>query len=239
MTDVIRMASRAFHLPKAGHSADEYEDAVAGDVDRGRFAVADGASESAFADAWAKILVEAFVQTPGPWSGWLAAARERWCTQIQGRELPWFAETKFQEGAYAALLGVVFHKSRWRADAVGDCCFFQVRDGALHRSFPMRRSDEFGNRPSLMGSRKRGSTQPRARRMHLRGNLNGGDVIFLMTDALAQWFLTEVEDGQRPWSDLQTIATEAQFISFIDSLRESKKLRNDDVTLMLIQPLNP
>jgi len=40
---------RALGLPKRGHSAEEYEDAFAGDPKVGRFAVADGASESSFA----------------------------------------------------------------------------------------------------------------------------------------------------------------------------------------------
>ncbi len=39
-------------LPKRGNTEDEYEDAWAVDPARGRFAVADGASETSFAGRW-------------------------------------------------------------------------------------------------------------------------------------------------------------------------------------------
>ena len=61
---------------------------------------------------------------------------------------------------------------------------------------------------------------------------------FLMTDARAEWFLRAVEDGQQPWRDLQAVGAEGQFIPYIDKLRETQELRNDDVTVMLIQPLD-
>src|SRR5262249_44305113 len=121
----------AFQQPKNGHTAEEYEDACAGDPERGRFAVADGASESAFAGSWARILVKAYVKVPGSWSAWLPAARKRWRTQVEGKHLPWYAETKFQEGAQATLLGVAFAEGVWHAQAVGDCCLFQVRGNDL------------------------------------------------------------------------------------------------------------
>ena len=43
---------RALSLPKQGHATDEYEDAWAADPAAGRFAVADGASESVFAPSF-------------------------------------------------------------------------------------------------------------------------------------------------------------------------------------------
>lgn len=238
MNDLLPLAWRTFHTPKGGHTLNEYEDAFAGDPHTGRFAIADGASESAFADVWAQILVNAYIQSAGPWSGWLHDARKRWEVQVQDRELPWYAEAKFQEGAYAALLGIAFSHGRWRASAVGDCCLFQMRDGRLLRSFPMRRSSEFGNRPSLLGSRSRTSMQPRTRRVHWQGDFRASDVVLLMTDALAERFLKEVENGRLPWNDLQAIQSHEQFADFIDNLRQAKELRNDDVTLMLIQPQN-
>jgi hypothetical protein len=54
---------RAFALHKDGNRPDEYEDAYAGNPRVGRFAVADGASESSFAALWAKLLVDGFVAT--------------------------------------------------------------------------------------------------------------------------------------------------------------------------------
>lgn len=217
---------------------DEYEDAFAGDPARGRFAIADGASESAFANTWAQILVNAFVQTPGAWSGWLLAARQRWGSQVQARELSWYAEAKVEDGAYAAMLGITFKNGRWLARAVGDCCLFQVRERRLLRTFPIQNSGEFGNRPSLVGSRNRHPDQLRARRHQSKGDLGPEDVVLLMTDALAEWFLKQVEQGRQPWNDVQAILTEARFVQFVTDLRDAKALRNDDVTLALIQTKN-
>jgi hypothetical protein len=37
--------------------------------------------------------------------------------------------------------------------AVGDCCLFQVRRKVLIKTFPMKGSEGFGNRPDLLDSR--------------------------------------------------------------------------------------
>jgi hypothetical protein len=55
----------AFHTHKRGSPPDEYEDAFAGTPATGRFAVADCASESSFAAAWAKLLVKVYIQDLG------------------------------------------------------------------------------------------------------------------------------------------------------------------------------
>ena len=90
----------------------EYEDAFAGDAERGRFAVADGASESSFAATWAKLLAEGFVAAAEgkPWHelDWLTPRRQQWVAEVDGLPLPWYAEDKREQGAYATLLGVGF-----------------------------------------------------------------------------------------------------------------------------------
>ena len=150
----------AFRLAKAGHSAEEYEDAFAAAA--GRFAVADGASEASFAADWAKLLAEGFVAAKGkPWQGldWLPPLRKRWAAAVDGRALPWYAETKRDAGAYATLLGLVLQPAAgkkpgtWRALAVGDSCLFHTRGGRVLAAFPLERSTAFGSQPPLLGSR--------------------------------------------------------------------------------------
>jgi hypothetical protein len=225
---------QSFHLPKKGHTLQEYEDAFAGDARAGRFAVADGASESSFASSWARILVHAFVGKPGPWSAWLPAARKRWRSRLHEENLPWYAQTKVEEGAYAALVGVHFEASNWHAEAVGDSCVFQLRDDALRQSFPVRRAGDFSNQPNLLGSRVHKSAPARTRRLHLEGEWRRGDVLCLMTDALAHWCLHRVEDRQQPWAEILAIETTRDFVECIEKLR-SEGMRNDDVTLIRIQ----
>src|SRR5436190_1734023 len=115
----MSFSCRAFQIAKAGNAASECEDAFAADAAAGRFAVADGASESAFAGEWARLLTASFVERRGPWSSWLPETRERWRQQLEGRPLPWFLEEKFEEGASATLLGVALDRGgRWSAAAV-------------------------------------------------------------------------------------------------------------------------
>src|SRR5438477_11487250 len=101
-TDGLHPGWHAFHLPKRGHAPGEYEDAFAGDPARRRFAVADGASESSFAAAWARLLAEGFVAARKPWRDldWLGPLRQRWAGEVDGLELPWYAEMKREEGAF-------------------------------------------------------------------------------------------------------------------------------------------
>src|SRR5829696_7044340 len=73
----LSLCWRHFLVPKSGHAAEECEDAIAGDPSAGRFAVADGASESYAAGHWARLLVDAFVTT-GPAGDWLKDPREAW-----------------------------------------------------------------------------------------------------------------------------------------------------------------
>lgn len=73
-------------------SPEEYEDASAVDPAQGRFALADGASESSFAAAWARLLVSGFVACPVPWTRrwtqWLPPLQAEWAADVDGRPQP-------------------------------------------------------------------------------------------------------------------------------------------------------
>ncbi len=249
MPGILQLQVQTFSLPKDGNAAEEYEDAAAADVGRGRFAIADGASESAFARRWAQLLAEGFVQAavkqPGPWAAWLPPLQQCWAAEIEGRPLPWYAETKVEQGAFATFLGVVvtpanwpFGRRRWRAVAVGDSCLFQVRQGRLYRAFPVKRSQDFSTTPWLVGSRTPAARGLREREIWTSGDWCDGDRFWLMTDALAQWFLERDEGGFRPWESLEAVLADpvpAQaFAALVNDLRNAGGLRNDDVTLLAI-----
>src|SRR4051812_21505254 len=126
----------SFRLSRQGCGPDECQDAVLGDAGRGRFAVADGASESAHAGLWAQLLVADFVgrdDDPAGWAARLGPVRQRWAAAVAGEDAdaaqPWFVEARMRQGAFATLLGVrVDAAGGWEAVAVGDSCLFHVRD---------------------------------------------------------------------------------------------------------------
>lgn len=246
-TKPLSLRWRAFRLWKRNNAPEEYEDACAGDATAGRFAVADGASEASFAALWARLIAERFVAHPGkPWQtlDWLEPLRTDWADQVDSLPLPWYAEEKRELGGFATLLGLVFHPPRedrpgtWRALAVGDCCLFRTRGKRLLQAFPIARSEDFSNRPRLLGSRAQGPELLDPEREQARGHWRIGDRFLLMTDALAQWFLLRTEQGGQPLLEIRELLAEADseaaFAGWIDERRSQHGLRNDDVTLAVI-----
>jgi hypothetical protein len=242
---VAALGYRPLRVPRRGHPAEECQDAVAGAVDRSRFAVADGASESAEAGLWARLLVEDFVAAPArhlAWANWLPPLQDRWAAAVAalpaGDTLPWYLEERSRKGAFATFLGVVVEDSLWHALAVGDSCLFQLRGGALLRSFPVQRADEFGSTPWLIGSRPPGAEVALKHGQRAQGEWQAGDRLWLMTDALAQWFLRQAEEGGRPWEALGQVLAEAEpdaaFAAWVGVTRSLGQLRNDDVTLAAV-----
>ncbi len=239
---------QSFCVPKRDNSALEYEDASAAAPELNTFAIADGATESSFAAMWAQLLVNEFVRTPAcrasEWRKWLPPLQERWEADIGTREMPWYAENKLQMGAFATFLGVVFEDAnrkkgkRWRAIAVGDCCLFQIRAASMLRVFPELGPTDFNNHPGLVGSRTPPTVLLEKKRVQTRkGVWQAGDQIWLMTDALAHWFLSQEEAGKKPCDAVGRVlraATNQHFAEWIDGLRRTRELKDDDVTLMAV-----
>jgi hypothetical protein len=235
--DAAPLRFHVVHAPKAGNTEAEYEDAFAALPERGRFAVADGASESSFAQRWAELLVQEFVARPwksGRDEAWLGPLQKKWAGEVDALALPWYAAEKRAQGAYATFLGLVLKPGRWLAIAVGDCCLFHLRGGELQRLFPMQESSEFSNRPALLCSRQ---TAPLPTIARAGGTWRPGDRFFAMSDALAHWFLYTWEQRERPWEHLAPLVEEGpEFRRWLNEKRDSKAIRNDDVTLLTIDP---
>jgi hypothetical protein len=127
---------------------------------------------------------------------------------------------------------------QWQAVAVGDTCLFHVRDGVLARAFPLEHSTQFHNAPKLVGARMSLPQVAEGRSAWEDGLGRAGDRLWAMTDALAQWCLAECESGRDPWGELELLlagpADGCLFEDWIDRLRQSRRLRNDDVTLVAV-----
>jgi hypothetical protein len=111
----LRVSTRAFHVHKRGGTESEYEDAFFPDeftdeLGTFRCAVADGASESAFANIWAQLLVRGF----GTKNLRIAELQQYWQKTVGSKKLPWFLEKKARRGAFAAFVGLSI-----RGDGVG------------------------------------------------------------------------------------------------------------------------
>lgn len=245
---------RAFRLPRQGHGLEECQDALACDAERGRFAIADGAAESPYSSLWAQLLVDEFVRQTErlpSWASWLPSLQDRWAAACSLREnrkrlgetsVPWYLEPGLFQGAFATFLGLVIEGNSWFALAVGDSCLFQVRQGELHRAFPVLRAVDFSNAPWLVGSRTSPIEVPHKNGLQQMGECQPGDRLWLMTDALAHWFLLQAESGGKPWLALEPLVGAAHeealaqqaFAAWIEGLRAARQMRNDDVTLLAV-----
>lgn len=240
-------------LPKAGNAVEDYEDAWATSPAEGgepgvfRCAVADGATETSFSARWARLLTDAYCA--GELAGatltcHLAPLQRAWQSEIDALALPWYAEEKARAGAFAALAGLTLAAGSpegaggtWAALAVGDSCLFQVRDDALLVAFPCAEAAAFTSRPTLLSSNPASNVVAGEALAETDGSWRAGDRFYLLTDALACWFLATWEAGGRPWSDLDPFdepEAAADFTAWIGNLRRSRALKNDDVTLLCV-----
>ncbi|MFD3563837.1 hypothetical protein ACFWVU_29860 [Streptomyces sp. NPDC058686] len=262
--------------PKQGSTAAECEDAVAvlpghphDHMLREPFAagVCDGATESALAKDWARLLSRAAAEhamtLPDTLAGgtafqqFAASVVARWdpwladytlARQAEGRPLKWYEHTKLADGAYATLLTVRVDPEsgahdgdtapswRWRAAALGDSCLFHLRDNKLIQTFPVSAVEEFGTTPDLFGSRNRDAALLAERTRFTGGNCHPGDRLLLMTDALAAWLMSAPDQADAVGQLLEYAAPGDldDFNNWLNGLRDSRQLRNDDVAFVRI-----
>lgn len=233
-------------VPKMGNSDDENEDQFSvSSLDNGtelRFALADGATESSFSKEWASCLVAEFqhhssdiqnlqsLVTPG---------RKKWGDLIRGIEMPWYAEQKALLGAFATFIGLSVDcvNKTSHCYAIGDCCLFQIRENELAESFPISKSSDYGNTPDLIGSiMVKGGTENWSNQLEL--DIIASDSIILATDAIAAWMMRLSEQGERPWNQLINLLSfedaKIDFINWLNQKRKEQEIKNDDVTLLII-----
>lgn len=250
----MEISAETFWIQKAGSSEEEYEDAywTTSSEDRAlngfRAAIADGATDSSFSGRWAELLTRTFVGHEGgvgDVEAMLPEIQQQWAAEVDQRELPWYAAEKAEMGAFSSLLGVTFHttddgRSGWRAVAVGDSCLVQVRRNELVTArFPIAESSLFAASPFLIASRPGRNANLGAHILVTAGDVQPEDTFYLMTDALACWFISDEEAGRTPWSilkDVNTVDGEG-FAELVMRLRSENSLKNDDCTLVRLDVL--
>lgn len=206
-----------------------------------------------------------FVTAPPSWRAeptselveWLRPLQRFWHEGINWATLPWFAEEKARQGAFAAFLGICFERAeadkrgtlflnraaagsgkrggRWEALAVGDSCLFQIRENTLLRAFPVEEASAFDSRPTLMSSNEEYNETAVGALRTAEGDFASDDLFVLATDALGKWFLARHESGEQPWQILLGLRTAQDFENFVGGLRATMEMRNDDTTLVLVR----
>lgn len=224
--------------PKEGNTDEQYEDACAhtppeSTGERFTVALSDGASSALFAREWANLLVNAFADgfpaSDDEARAQITALGRDWHARVSEKATSWYAQERLPGGSSATLLVVTWDESTrtWDAAAIGDVCVFLVRKNVLRYAFPLIKSAEFDDRPSLA------TTEPTAVPYTItryKEAYEPGDFFVLATDALAAYFLAEYEARRTPWNEVPR--DQAALAPWLKARRDARKLKNDDVTFV-------
>ena len=237
-----------FHEPKPGAPDSEWEDCAghrAADPRTSlpaRLVVVDGATEAYDARRWVSQLVGSFVGPDGPTTltrddldHWFGLMQKRW-VENKGTFANVYAEHSFHErGSFATFLGCEIRGQRWFGAAIGDAVLFHIRSGQLVAQLPTIGAEAFGINPDGV------FTKPSERQRMRDGlefgehDLRVGDVLYLTTDALAEWLLRTAAAGRSCWQEIAAIAHPRVFRRWVAEQRGDgtrNGMKDDDVTML-------
>jgi hypothetical protein len=235
-----------FLIPKAGLSSSECEDALAIRGDLYRFCIADGATEGFDSRRWAKLLTKHWVSsrrllTREEFEFWMKELGDRLQRRWAKQALPWYAEEKARNGAFAAFVGLAFLDSidglQWQTVALGDSCLIQKRRARIITALPLSNPNDFGNRPILVPSNPAAQGKAIENVIIDNGMAEPGDVFLLLTDAIAAWYLRAFEVEPIRTMQLEealSVGDQRSLEALIARERATQALRNDDVAILKI-----
>ena len=235
----MRLRLRSFATAKQGNRLADCEDAAAASEQRGRFAIADGASQSWAARDWARLLTERWLDFPaaaetlGDWVSDAQAAFDD-LDQTGGADVPAYlrAQRSTRQGvAHATFVGASVELEPTpliQMASIGDSCGFVVREQALVASVPAEvEALVFDSTPSLVMSC---GPMPRPVQTAEVPAL-AGDRCYLATDALAEVLRDAHLAGTPLWERLDALSGPS-FLDLVEELREAG-MENDDVALVV------
>jgi len=241
-----KVSLRQFLHPKTGHAPAECEDAIAYNLSSHRFAIADGATEAFDARTWAEQLVTSWVLQEG-----CSSATEFWdFVAEQGLilsdswsklKLSWYAEEKARAGSFAAFVGVEIDvdAGSWQAIALGDSCLIQLRKNKIVKAFPISAAAEFNSTPILAPSNTGLQTDAALQIVSKTGDLENGDKLLLLSDAVAAWFFQIDEnhdlDLLHRFTSLIDRGDEVSLANFFETERSAERLKDDDIAVLRVE----
>lgn len=247
---MLKCKFKSITTPKLGNAVDENEDNILEPSKSEiqfdtliKFAISDGATESSFSKEWSDLLVSGYKDKlfdKDYLSTTIKKISETWNSIISGIELPWYAQQKAETGAFATFLGLTINREEniYKAVAIGDCNLFQIRNSELVYSFPILTFEQFGNTPQLISSNSKYRKNLEEMVEYTEYKIQPHDMILIATDAIAAWILKKKEAGEKPWQGLLTLLNyedyKTDFTNWLNNKRKEEEIKNDDVTLVLI-----
>jgi hypothetical protein len=262
----VQIQMVTFSAAKDGNAPAEWQDGASGGVvangtgapSRARFVVLDGATTAYDPVRWVDQLVRSFAPQadgaqgprlePASMRAWFAEMQHRWAQDVRDFDSI-IEERKFAEvGSFATLLGFEIYgldgpEPYWRAVALGDTVLFHVRANRLIATFPPLGPEDFGTLPDGVHTSPASLDKMTEHLLLGGGVLETGDFLFAATDAMSQWILRTIQRGEaKVWDTLTTLAHPDVFARLVADQRKeqdgSKRMKNDDVTLMRLRMLD-
>ncbi len=228
--------------PKEPQAPDSNEDQSAFSEDGARFALCDGASESYNSRLWAKLLAEKFAAKPAFGPEWLAEALRDYIACHDFEAMTWSQQAGFDRGSFSTLLGVEFEATHRTVDAlaIGDCVAVLIDGDRFVEAWPFADPERFQEHPTLLATKAEhnafvselGFWTHSLKTFHLAACESPR--LVCMTDALAEWTLRGVRDGEPTLSRLLGLASEAELAELVLEERAAKRMRVDDSTLIVV-----
>lgn len=215
------------------------EDAFDRDIEGCVFALSDGASESYDSQTWARMLVHKYVENPSFTGEWVSDVQQNYQASVDFNSLSWSKQLAFERGSFATLLGLKVLNEGRIVDvlSIGDSLAVHIRDGICIRSFPFQHPEQFDARPELLATLRHQNKFTQDDQFMIsdhseKWDLMIGDQIFMLTDAIGQWFLRELNYEIGSFEALSKVTTEIEFQSLILAMRGEKRMKLDDSTML-------
>lgn len=238
----MKITLKGFKVPKQNEHYSDCEDNFAYNPDFLRFAISDGVSRSFFPKVWSKVLVNQYVSKKF-WeeNEFIAHCQKEWQKEIaqivQQPNIKYYTKNAYYKKvpACATFLGLqIFpEQKKWICQVLGDTFLFFVPDNfqsfekvqiVTNKPEPI----EFDNYPDYLvsiGNKHKGDPKKLKNQRLTEGTF------YLMTDALAEWFLKLKENAIYK---TQIWEKSTDFERFINEAREMNELKDDDCSIMII-----
>ena len=208
-----------------------------------KFAISDGVSKSFFSKVWSDVLVKKYVNHKD-WKDdneFIVESQKEWQCKIDEivnqSETKWFTKSQYirKDPALATFVGLQFIESEqiWIAQALGDSFLFFIPKGLTEIEKKLSTKPEhvvFDNFPDYLSSIANYPHKGEKKAIK-REKLKEG-TFYLMTDALAEWFLINTEQAKQK---LDNIKTQEQYLETIANERNANRLNDDDSAVLILE----
>lgn len=238
----MKIKIKGFITSKKSELYSDCADNYAVNTEHHKFSISDGVSKSFFPKIWSDILVNKYVNQKD-WKDnneFIVESQKEWQSKIDEivnqPETKWFTKSQYnrKDPALATLVGLQFLESdqKWIAQALGDSFLFFIPKGSTEIEIKLSTKPEpivFDNFPDYLSSI--GSSH-KGEKKSIKGEKIKEGTFYLMTDALAEWFLLNTEQAKQT---LDNIKTQEQYLETIANERNANRLNDDDSAILMLE----